>query len=310
MHLRIGTRSSQLALWQAHFIADALKAAGCTTELITYETKGDKQLATSIAKIGSKGVFTEELENDLLEGVTDIAVHSAKDLQSTLPAGLEIIAFTEREKPHDVVLSLDKDLDLNKPGLIVGSSSTRRRAFLAKYYSNIKPVEARGNLQTRLQKLKDRHFDAMLLAYAGVHRMGFEDYVVHHLPADQFVPPTGQASIAVEAATSLAPELKAVIRKACNHPETEACLIAERAYLQTLDGGCSIPVFAHAHIKSGAGLELKAGIISLNGQRHLEQIAHSQSTELNDLVSLGQTVGKQILASGGLDILKQIRSEL
>ncbi len=309
MHFRIGTRSSQLALWQAHHIADLLQSQGCTSSLVAYETKGDKQLETTIAKIGSKGVFTEELEQDLLADKIDLAIHSAKDLQSTMPLGLELIAFTERELAFDVVLSLDKQLDFNNPGLIVGSSSTRRRALLAKYYPNITPVEARGNLQTRLQKLKDGHFQAMILAYAGVHRMGFDDYVVHQFPIDQFVPPTGQGSIAVQCAASLSPAHKQLVRATCNHSDTELCLLTERAYLARLDGGCSIPVFAHATLQEDA-LRFHAGIISLDGQDYLDQV-YQHSGLTTDLANeIGTKVAESVLSLGGGVILQTIRQTL
>lgn len=314
MHYRIGTRASKLALWQAEYIKGRLEAAGHTAELVLFETKGDKQLEVTIAKIGSKGVFTEELENGLLEGSLDLAVHSAKDLQSTMPDGLELIAFTEREQVHDVVLSLNKELDLTKAGLVVGSSSTRRRAMLARHYPNITAVEARGNLQTRLQKLKDGQFEAMLLAYAGVHRMGFEEYIVHHLPTDKFIPPTGQGSVAVQAGPAMFPDQKEAVRDACNDYNTELCLLAERAYLAVLNGGCSIPVFANA-VLTGHLLKLKAGIISLDGTQLIEEnIIATLPTNTNAHVvavqELGRAAAEAVIKRGGMDILNSIRQGL
>src|SRR5690554_1954659 len=198
--INIGTRRSKLALWQAYYVQDLLKKAGMDTNIVEIETKGDKILDVSIAKIGSKGVFTEELEEQLRNGDIDIAVHSAKDMQSELPAGFEIIAFTVREQINDVVVSRDKNLRLadSSRSITVGSSSVRRRAMLKAYYPHIKVVEMRGNLQTRIRKMDAGDCDAILLAYAGVHRMGYNDLIAEVLPEDQFIPPVGQGSVAIE----------------------------------------------------------------------------------------------------------------
>src|SRR5688572_20866948 len=163
---RIGTRGSKLALWQAEYVADLIKPSGYQTEIIPIETKGDKILDVSIAKIGSKGVFTEEIEEKLLDGSIDIAVHSAKDLASEIKDELELVAFTERELANDVLLSIKKDLTLKAENIRVGTSSTRRVAFLKHFYPTIIPVNVRGNLQTRLSKLQAGECDALLLAYA------------------------------------------------------------------------------------------------------------------------------------------------
>ena len=180
--------------------------------------------------------------------------------------------------------------------------------MLARYYPNITAVEARGNLQTRLQKLRDGHYEAMLLAYAGVHRMGFDECIVHHLPIDKFIPPTGQGSVAVQCASTLSAEGRAAVQAACNHAPTEACVLAERAYLAVLNGGCSIPVFAHAkwHETKAETLTLHAGIISLDGQQLLE-------TTLEGIASapetLGQAGAQNIIDLGGLEILAAIRGQ-
>src|SRR5436190_22264946 len=153
--IRIGTRGSKLALWQAEHVASLIKPSGYQTEIVPIETRGDKILDVSIAKIGSKGVFTEEIEAKLLDGSIDIAVHSAKDLSSTLPDELELIAFTERETANDVVLSFDKNFNLKQDDIKIGTSSTRRAAFLKHFYPNTEIVSIRGNVQTRVSKLKD-----------------------------------------------------------------------------------------------------------------------------------------------------------
>jgi len=308
MQFKIGTRGSKLALWQAEHIAELLHVHGHNTVIVPFETKGDKILDVSISKIGSKGVFTEELEEALLSGSIDIAVHSAKDMQSHLPENLEIIAFTQREKENDVVVSLNPNFILGKcpTGTKVGSSSSRRRAMLNRHFPHIQLVEMRGNLQTRFRKLEEGQAEAMLLAYAGVKRLGMEQYVVEELSTLTFVPPTGQGSIAIEIAKSMSAELKEALRTACNHDETEICLIAERAYLNRLQGGCSIPVFAHG-TPNGRYINLHAGIIALDGQETLLQIDRALANKV-DAVQLGISVADYILSKGGDRILNDIRA--
>ena len=183
MHIRIGTRSSRLAVWQAEHIQSLLQEGGLTSELVLIETKGDLVLDRSLAKIGSKGVFTQELEDQLRTGAIDIAVHSAKDLPSNLPSDLHIIAFTEREPANDVLVSRNTNLSLTSgEAFRIGTSSTRRVAMLKHYCPHLTTVDMRGNLQTRLRKLDEGQCDALLLAYAGVHRMGYDDLIVERLP--------------------------------------------------------------------------------------------------------------------------------
>jgi hydroxymethylbilane synthase len=246
--IRIGTRGSKLAIWQAYHVADLLKLRGFASEIVIIETTGDKVLDVSIAKIGSKGVFTEELEDQLVSGAIDIAVHSAKDMQSSLPDGFEIIAFTERELENDIILSHNPDIDYQdqKKPLVLGTSSTRRIATLKHFYPHIQTVEVRGNLQTRIAKMESGLCDALLLAYAGAHRMGYDNLIRHKLSLDEFTPAVGQGSVAIETSTNLDPILKDQIKAACHHEETGYRLLAERAYLRVLEGGCSIPVFALA----------------------------------------------------------------
>lgn len=307
-NIKIGTRGSKLALWQAYHVADLLKANGIDSEIVIIDTKGDKILDVSIAKIGSKGVFTEELEDQLASGQIDIAVHSAKDMQSSLPEGFEIIAFTEREKVNDIILSHRSDIDYKDPNkpLILGTSSTRRVATLKHYYPHIQTVEVRGNLQTRIAKMESGVCDALLLAYAGAHRMGYDDLIRHELSLDEFTPAVGQGSVAIEAASVMNPEVKAKIIDATNHQETSYRLRAERAYLRVLEGGCSIPVFALADFE-GDKLVLKGGIVSLDGTK---RIIHEVSGEAKDAELLGKKLAEDVFQSGGLEILNDIKSTL
>lgn len=306
--IRIGTRGSKLALYQAYHISDLLAKRNLESEIVVIETKGDKILDVAISKIGSKGVFTEELEVQLEEGTIDIAVHSAKDMQSSLPEGFEIIAFTEREKPNDVIIShteISSFRDKNQP-LLLGTSSTRRVATLRHYYPHIKTVEIRGNLQTRIAKMESGQCDALLLAYAGVHRMGYDHLIRHVLDLDEFTPAVGQGSIAVEASSQMDGDLKASIKKSVHHVDTGYCLKAERTYLKMLDGGCSIPIFGLGTL-SGDTLQLNGGIVRLDGS---EKISLSVSGNKTDAEAIGRELANKVLAEGGDEILKEIKLTL
>ncbi len=307
MHIRIGTRSSRLALWQAEHIQALLGTGGLTSELILFETKGDKILDRSLSKIGSKGIFTQELEEQLWAGTIDIAVHSAKDLQSSLPPDLSIIAFTERERANDVLVSRDTSLSLTsgKP-FVVGTSSTRRVAMLRHYCPHIRVVDMRGNLQTRLRKLDEGHCDALLLAYAGVHRMQYDDLIADHLSITEFTPAVGQGSVAVEAADTLSLDKLDAIRKLTNHRPTEVLLTAERAYLRRMEGGCSIPIFALA-THTADDITLAGGLIGLDGTSLLRGMFTGPAT---DAERLGNALAEHILAQGGDKILQTIREQL
>jgi len=308
MKITVGTRRSKLAMWQAHFVKDELEREGIEIELIPIETKGDKILDVSIAKIGSKGVFTEELEQMLADGTIDMAVHSAKDMQSILPDGFEIIAFSAREKEHDVLLSFNKSfrLDNQDASFVIGTSSTRRIATLAHYYPKISTVEMRGNLQTRIAKLESGQCDALLLAYAGVARMGYENMINQNLPLDVFTPAVGQGSLAIEVAKELPVEKKKRIREILNNPEAETKLLAERAYLRKLKGGCSIPAFANAQIINEQ-ITLTSGIFSLDGRQF---ICKTHTGAMTDPAGIGSRAGEDVLNSGGDKILEQINKQL
>lgn len=306
MKIRIGTRASKLALWQAEHVAGLLRQGGLETEVIPMDTLGDKILDVSISKIGSKGVFTEEIEEQLSAGTIDIGVHSAKDMPSQLPEGFELIAFTEREDANDVLLSFDKNIRLSTNPLVVGTSSNRRLSTLKRYYPHVKAVAIRGNLQTRLTKMEAGHCQALLLAYAGVHRMEYDRFIVEHLSTDEFTPAVGQGSIAVEVSKHLSPEKAALIRQYVNHADTEARLLAERAFLRKLEGGCSIPAFALATLE-GDNLIIKGGIISLDGK---EAVQEKLSGHKSEAAVLGDQLGTLILNNGGTPILKSIKENL
>ena len=305
MNVRIGTRGSQLALWQAHYVADRLHQGGLTTEIVTINTKGDQRQEVSIAEIGTQGVFTQEIEAQLQRRVIDIAVHSAKDLPSELPEPFEIIAFTERERPHDVLLS-HKDLPKLTAAShwVVGTSSARRRALLNHHYPALRTVDMRGNLQTRVAKMQAGQCDALMLAYAGVHRMEYDAMIRHEFSLQQIIPPVGQGCIAVEVLRTLDEEKMQRVRQCVNHPATALQVRTERAFLRTLRGGCSIPVFARAEPADG-GLRIQGGVVSLNGQRLV--VDQARGTE-DTAEALGQQLAQRVLQQGGEQILSGIRA--
>jgi len=303
--IKIISRKSLLAMWQTETVAKQLNESGMETEITKMETKGDKILDRSIAKIGSKGVFTEELEERLAGGQADIAVHSAKDMQSMLPDGFELIAFSEREKANDVLLSTHPDINIEDKSkkIRIGTSSVRRIAFLKHFYPHVETVEMRGNLQTRIKKMKDGACDSLMLAYAGVKRMGYEDMIVKTFSETEFIPPVGQGCIAIEAAASLTPEKREQIRVCLNHPEDEVCLLAERAFLRKLEGGCSIPAFAYAQLE-GDTLTLNGGLAAIDGSTIIQnrQVGPKESAN-----QLGEQLGNYVLENGGREILAEIR---
>lgn len=307
MKLKIGTRGSKLALWQAYYVANKLQQGGLETEIITIDTKGDKKLDVTIAEIGEKGVFTQEIEQQLLDGVIDIAVHSAKDMQSELPEEFELIAFTEREKVHDVLVSHQAiDLADNKQEWVIGTSSARRKAMLKHYYPHVRTVEIRGNLQTRFSKMETGACDAMLLAYAGVHRMEYHSHIVHEFDTEIFIPAVGQGSIAVEVLSGMKKDEQQLIKELVSHTETESRLLAERSFLKTLRGGCSIPVFALANHDNGL-LNITGGVISLDGQ---ELIKENVTGKSEDAVVLGKQLALKILENGGDIVLEKIKKQM
>jgi len=294
-------------MWQTETVAAMLDANGMTTRISSMETIGDKVLDTSIAKIGSKGVFTEELEEQLASGETDIAVHSAKDMQSTLPEGFELIAFTDREKVNDVLVSDDRTIDIENTSrpLRIGTSSVRRVALLRHYYPHVETVEMRGNLQTRIRKMREGACDALMLAYAGVKRMEYDALIVKIFSTEEFIPPVGQGCIAIEAAVTLDPEKRERIRSILNNAESETCLTAERAYLKQLEGGCSIPAFGLATLQ-GETLTLNVGLASLDGRQVLRKVITGTMAEAE---TMGRSAGDYILANGGREILAEIRRQ-
>ncbi|WKN30290.1 hydroxymethylbilane synthase [Porifericola rhodea] len=307
MKLKIGTRGSKLALWQAYYVAEKLQQGGIDTEIVTIETKGDKKLDVTIAAIGEKGVFTQEIEQQLLNKTIDIAVHSAKDMQSELPEEFELVAFTEREKVNDVLVS-HRSLNLadSSKSWVIGTSSARRKALLKHYYPHVSTVEIRGNLQTRVSKMESGLCDAMLLAYAGVHRMGFEEMIIHEFDIHEFVPAVGQGSVAVEVLKDMDSATKSKIQALVNDTDSSKRLIAERSFLKTLRGGCSIPVFALANLK-GSEITIEGGIISLDGKQLINDTIVGNA---EDGAALGKQLAQNLLSNGGDILLEKIKKQM
>lgn len=302
--IKIGTRGSRLALWQAYYVENILQKGGLSTEIVLIETKGDQILDRSLSKIGSKGVFTQELEDQLRDGRIDIAVHSAKDLQSELDDDLSIIAFTERERVNDVLVSRNTSLSLRSgDSFTVGTSSTRRVALLKHFYPHIRTVDMRGNLQTRLRKLDEGQCDAILLAFAGVHRMEYDELIAEHLSLDEFTPAVGQGSVAIECSQTLDPAKRDKIRSLLNHADTETCLLAERAFLRRLQGGCSVPVFGLATLQTDSFV-MTGGVVSLDGKTLLKQTINGSHSQPE---TIGTQLAESLLTQGAADILAQIK---
>lgn len=301
--IRIGTRDSQLALWQAEWVKKNLEANYPEVEftLVPMKTKGDKILDVPLAKIGDKGLFTKELEVGLLSGEIDCAVHSLKDLPTVLPEGLEIAAFCEREEARDVFLSKDgTSLTALPVGSLIGTSSLRRKAQLQNFRPDLVFADLRGNLQTRWRKLQESNMAGIVLAAAGVKRLGWEDRITEYIPQEIMLSAVGQGSIAVEiaAARKDVRNLLGVL----NHRETELAVRAERAFLYCLEGGCQIPIGAYAIVDQH--IHLKGMVASLDGQRVLK-ISESG----DDPEELGKKAAKVLIDRGAMDILDEIRNE-
>ncbi|KXX67743.1 hydroxymethylbilane synthase [Flammeovirga sp. SJP92] len=304
--IKIGTRKSKLALWQAYYVKELLEKNNHKAELVLIETKGDKILDRSLSKIGSKGVFTEELEEQLRNGGIDIAVHSAKDMQASLGDDFELIAFTEREACHDVFVSHKEGLEINSSSeIVIGTSSVRRVAMLKNHFPNAKIVDVRGNLQTRIQKMKDGLCDVLMLAYAGVHRMEYDDMIVHELPLDTFTPATGQGCVAIESAVTLDVEVKEAVRKAINDEDTERCVRGERAFLKELQGGCSIPAFCLATWTEDKQINITGGLAVPEGK---SQIRYTYTVDADKVEEAGTQIAKETLANGGAELLAELKN--
>jgi hydroxymethylbilane synthase len=293
----IGSRGSQLALWQANHIQARLQALGAETRIEIIKTSGDKIQDVALAKAGGKGLFTKEIEEALLEGSIDLAVHSLKDVPTEIPGGLTIAAVPEREDPRDAILG--KRLKDLTDGDIVGTSSLRRSAQL-KAVGRVSIKMLRGNVDTRLRKLDEGQYGAIVLAAAGLRRLGLEQRIAELIPIEIMCPAAGQGALAIETRGDGGPA-HALAQK-LNHADTRSAVTAERALLKTLEGGCQVPVGAHAII-SGGTVRLRAIVASPGGERTIRGEWNG-----TDPAAVGAELGRRLLEQGAREILEAVYS--
>ena len=305
--LRIASRGSELALWQSRAVRDALRAAdpSLAVEIEVVRTTGDRIQDVPLAKIGDKGLFTKELDAALLSGAADLAVHSLKDVPTRLPDGLALAAVTTREDPRDVLLlppGRMGDLASLPPGSRVGTSSLRRRAQLQALRPDLEVLDLRGNLNTRLAKLDRGDYDAILLAAAGVLRLGWIDRIAACLDAPAWLPAVGQGALAVVARADGADVLERL--RPLHDPAAGACTAAERALLRALEGGCQVPIGALGTVE-GTRVVLHALVADLDGS---EVIRVEESGPMDEAEAVGRRAADALLALGAADVLARIRA--
>jgi hydroxymethylbilane synthase len=290
----IGSRGSALALWQARHIAAALAELGAETRLEIIKTTGDKITDVPLANVGGKGLFTKEIEEALLDGTIDLAVHSLKDVPTGLPKGLTLAAFPEREDPRDAWIG--KPLAQVNPGDKVGTSSLRRSAQLQAMGLGLVIENLRGNVDTRLRKLDEGQYAAIVLAAAGLRRLGWSDRIQELLDPAVMCPAVGQGALAIETRGDAG--LGQELAKKLNHAPTRAAVTAERSLLATLEGGCQVPIGAYARIE-GTEIYLRAIVASPDGSRVLRDNLFG-----DEPIALGRTLGERLLNAGAREILK------
>jgi len=304
-NIRIGTRGSQLALYQANKVKATLESAfpDLKVELEIIKTKGDKILDVALSKIGDKGLFTKEIENALLDGSVDIAVHSLKDLPTTLPEGLKLGAVLERGEFRDALVSkTGKKLSELGAGDVVATSSLRRIAGLLNLNHQITIKDIRGNVNSRLQKMEDGYCDAMIMAAAGLQRLGLERYITEIIDPEVIMPAVSQGAIAIETRLN-DPEVDFFIDQ-INHINTLNAVVAERAFLAHLQGGCQVPLGCYSSVESGI-LTLSGFVASIDGKQHIRETA---SGEILKGAEIGVELAEKMLAKGAEQILNEIRN--
>ncbi|TAL10691.1 MAG: hydroxymethylbilane synthase [Nitrospirae bacterium] len=301
--LVIGTRGSKLALWQAEWVHARLHELepGLPVSLKRIKTTGDKILDTPLAAIGGKGLFVKEIEDALLRGEIDLAVHSMKDVPTHLPAGLAILSMPEREDPRDALISRDgATLARLKTGARIGTSSLRRQAQLLNVRPDLSIHILRGNLDTRLRKLEAGEYDGIILAAAGLRRLGWTDRITEYLAPDVCLPAIGQGALALEGRSD--DTFVRDVAARLEHRPTRIAVTAERALLERLEGGCQVPIAAHATIL-GESLSMTALVAGVNGRRLVRDSIQGSVTEAH---SLGIRLAERLLERGGDEILKEI----
>jgi hydroxymethylbilane synthase len=314
--LRIGTRGSQLARWQAEWVAQRLRRLGQTVELVEISTRGDIDHVRSIEEIGTRGVFTKEIQRALLAGEVDLAVHSLKDLPTEPVDGLILTAVPTRESPADVLVmsagSKELGAGTNVPllaalphGARVGTGSVRRQAQLRHARPDLQSLDIRGNVDTRLRKLEEGQFDAIVLAEAGLLRLGLGYRISHVLPFELMLPAVGQGALAIEcrAIDSAAQAAVAPL----DDPQSHAVVLAERALLAQLRGGCMAPVGALAELHGGQ-LNLSAAVLSANGEQRIFACESAPAIESPAAEAIGCRVAEALLAKGAAQLIAAART--
>ncbi len=305
----IGTRGSALALWQAEWVKAGLEklAPGVEIELNKIKTTGDKILDVPLAKVGGKGLFVKEIEEALLEGKADIAVHSMKDVPTEFPSGLHLAVICEREDPRDAFISAIKDgqfrvTSFNRlpRGATIGTSSLRRSSQLLNKRPDLKIEQLRGNLNTRLRKLDEGGFDAIILAVAGVKRLGWQDRITEILLPEISLPAIGQGAVGIESRTD--DKIIISLISQLNHPETAVCVRAERALLKRLEGGCQVPIAAHARVLNGI-ITIYGLVGSVTGDRIVKSHIEGATDQAE---ALGVRLAEDLLSMGAREILDEV----
>ena len=300
--IRLGSRGSTLALWQAgHIRAEVERRTGRKVEIIKIKTTGDMILDVPLSKVGGKGLFVKEIEDALLRGAVDLAVHSAKDLPALIPEGLALMAFPEREDPRDVLISREGKRWREIPaGGRVGTGSLRRRAQLLHLRPDLEIIPMRGNLDTRIKRLSTLKLDAIVLASAGLRRLNWEDQISEYFEPEVMLPAIGQGVLAIEG--RLGDERINRLAAPLNHYPTEASLTAERAFLQRLEGGCQVPVAGFAKVGSGR-LSLVGLVAGVEGHRVISGRVEGPAAKSEEL---GKQLAEELLAQGAGDILREV----
>lgn len=302
--LIIGTRGSDLAMWQSDFVRSKLESLHpeLSLEIRIIQTTGDKIVDVALAKIGDKGLFTRQIEAQLLSGEIDVAVHSLKDLQTAQPEGLMIGAVLKRELSNDVFISEKNETVADLPfGATIATGSLRRRSQLLNYRPDLKILEIRGNVPTRLEKFAAADIDGMILAYAGLHRLGLDGHIRQVIPIKFMLPAVGQGAVAVEIREGDS-ETAGFVEK-LNHLETHICTLAERSFLRTLEGGCQVPIGALAQF-AGDELIVEGMAGSFDGSINLrEKISGSGG----DAEALGARLGRTLISKGADELIASAR---
>ncbi len=303
--LRIGTRRSDLARWQAEHVAARLRQmdGAPEVEMVFIKTEGDRIADVPLHSVDGKAFFTKEIEHALLNERVDIAVHSLKDLATELPNGLALGAVLEREDPRDVLLTRDgSHIDELPPGARLGTSSLRRRALLARLRPDLEFTDLRGNVPTRIDKLQAGDYEAIVLAAAGIKRLGLEENITQYLPLDRMLPAVSQGAVVVQVRSGDFNTLRWI--DSLDHADTRFATCAERSLLRTLEGGCQIPVGALAIVENDR-LKLDATVCSLSGEQYVEGSREGPSHEAD---AIGKSLAEYLLTSGADAILSEIRS--